>query len=116
MGVNAYQPIGNTSYRTHNDASPSGRFAHGLGEVDLYLWDSYPQGFDCANPASWPEVNSVNLDTAHQVLKSCNIWQAARAHHSGPRPLFLMSCGVQGSSSPVPLIRGVAYVLEALLF
>lgn len=53
--------------RTHNDASPSGRFAQGLGEVDLYMWDSYPQGFDCADPTSWPEINTAGLDSAHKV-------------------------------------------------
>lgn len=57
------------AFRTHNDKAPAGLYAHGPGEVDLYLWDSYPQGFDCANPASWREINSVKLDNAHQV---CN--------------------------------------------
>lgn len=53
--------------RTHNDAFHSGTFASGIGAVDLYMWDNYPQGFACSNPTSWPEVNSVNEDTEHQV-------------------------------------------------
>ncbi|KAI0821239.1 glycoside hydrolase family 35 protein [Irpex lacteus] len=59
---------------THNDQSPSGRYAHGLGEVDLYLWDSYPQGFDCANPASWPEQSSASLVQAHQSIIPDVMW------------------------------------------
>lgn len=31
------------------------------------MWDSYTQGFDCANPASWSEIDSGNLDTAHKA-------------------------------------------------
>ncbi|EKM53444.1 glycoside hydrolase family 35 protein [Phanerochaete carnosa HHB-10118-sp] len=59
---------------THNDASPSGRYAHGLGEVDLYMWDSYPQGFDCANPTLWREINSGDLDTAHKAINPDIFW------------------------------------------
>lgn len=55
------------SNSTHNDAQPRGRFAHGLGEVDLYLWDSYPQGFNCRSPGTWPEVSTTSLEAAHQV-------------------------------------------------
>ncbi|KAI0688987.1 glycoside hydrolase family 35 protein [Cytidiella melzeri] len=59
---------------SHNDASPSGQYAHGLGQVDLYLWDSYPQGFDCANPSSWPEQNSASLAIAHQAIIPDVMW------------------------------------------
>ena len=40
-----------------NDASPGGRFAPGTGEgaVDIYGFDGYPLGFDCANPSTWPD-------------------------------------------------------------
>ncbi|KAF7585722.1 hypothetical protein BBP40_010239 [Aspergillus hancockii] len=40
-----------------NDASASGHNAPGTGtgEVDIYGHDSYPLGFDCANPTVWPE-------------------------------------------------------------
>ncbi|QMW42944.1 hypothetical protein AFCA_007162 [Aspergillus flavus] len=40
-----------------NDASPSGHNApgSGTGAVDIYGHDSYPLGFDCANPSVWPE-------------------------------------------------------------
>ncbi|KAL2002782.1 hypothetical protein VTN02DRAFT_5941 [Thermoascus thermophilus] len=43
----------------NNDASPGGRDAPGtgVGEVDIYGHDSYPLGFDCANPTVWPEGN-----------------------------------------------------------
>ena len=39
-----------------NDARPAGNNAPatGVGEVDIYGHDSYPLGFDCANPSSWP--------------------------------------------------------------
>jgi len=40
----------------NNDASPKGIFApgNGTGSVDIYGHDSYPLGFDCANPYTWP--------------------------------------------------------------
>lgn len=39
-----------------NDAAPLGLFAPGTGpgEVQIYGHDSYPLGFDCANPYLWP--------------------------------------------------------------
>ncbi|KAK1992270.1 family 35 glycosyl hydrolase [Colletotrichum falcatum] len=39
-----------------NDASPQGNNAPGtgLGAVDIYGHDSYPLGFDCSNPNTWP--------------------------------------------------------------
>ncbi|KEQ73527.1 putative beta-galactosidase [Aureobasidium namibiae CBS 147.97] len=39
-----------------NDAYPHGYFAPGTGPgaVDIYGHDSYPLGFDCANPTTWP--------------------------------------------------------------
>ncbi|KAJ5147104.1 hypothetical protein N7526_000456 [Penicillium atrosanguineum] len=39
-----------------NDASPSGHNVPGSGKgaVDIYGHDSYPLGFDCANPSTWP--------------------------------------------------------------
>ncbi|KAJ5578415.1 CAZyme family GH35 [Penicillium hispanicum] len=39
-----------------NDASPDGHNVpgSGAGAVDIYGHDSYPLGFDCANPATWP--------------------------------------------------------------
>lgn len=40
-----------------NDAAPHGYFApgNGTGAVDIYGHDSYPLGFDCANPTTWPQ-------------------------------------------------------------
>ena len=51
---------------THNDASPKGSFASGLGMVDLYEWDSYPNGFDCSNPSQWSNLDST-LNDKHLV-------------------------------------------------
>ena len=65
-------------HSTHNDAFHSGTFAKGLGAVDLYMWDQYPQGFACSNPTSWPEVNSVNQDTEHQVCAVDHLWYCSR--------------------------------------
>ncbi|KAF8323218.1 glycoside hydrolase family 35 protein [Clavulina sp. PMI_390] len=51
----------------HNDASPNGDFAFpGPGQVDMYGFDGYPQGFDCSNPTVWSEVDS-GYDTDHQM-------------------------------------------------
>ncbi|KAL1961973.1 hypothetical protein VTN77DRAFT_708 [Rasamsonia byssochlamydoides] len=39
----------------NNDASPEGHDAPGSpAPVNIYGHDSYPLGFDCANPSSWP--------------------------------------------------------------
>ena len=40
-----------------NDAYAAGYFAPGTGNgsVDIYGHDSYPLGFDCANPYVWPD-------------------------------------------------------------
>ncbi|PGH09913.1 hypothetical protein AJ80_07625 [Polytolypa hystricis UAMH7299] len=42
-----------------NDVYPSGHNAPGTGkgELDIYGHDSYPLGFDCANPSVWPPGN-----------------------------------------------------------
>ena len=39
-----------------NDAGAEGHDAPGtgVGEVDIYGHDSYPLGFDCASPYTWP--------------------------------------------------------------
>lgn len=41
----------------NNDARPQGYEAPGTGNgsVDIYGHDSYPLGFDCANPYTWPD-------------------------------------------------------------
>ncbi|KAJ5613996.1 hypothetical protein N7528_007650 [Penicillium herquei] len=40
----------------NNDAGAEGHNAPGtgIGQVDIYGHDSYPLGFDCANPYTWP--------------------------------------------------------------
>ena len=45
-----------------NDAGAYGYFAPGTGEgaVDIYGYDGYPLGFDCANPTTWPDGNLPN--------------------------------------------------------
>ncbi|PYH85697.1 beta-galactosidase extracellular [Aspergillus uvarum CBS 121591] len=51
-----------------NDASASGHNAPGTGEgsVNIYGHDSYPLGFDCANPSTWPAGNlPTNFRTLH---------------------------------------------------
>ncbi|KAK4909035.1 hypothetical protein LTR49_022134 [Elasticomyces elasticus] len=38
-----------------NDANPAGNFAPGKpSAVDIYGFDGYPLGFDCAHPYTWP--------------------------------------------------------------
>ncbi|OZJ02289.1 hypothetical protein BZG36_04824, partial [Bifiguratus adelaidae] len=39
---------------TFNDVNQGGRYATGTGSVDIYGSDSYPLGFNCANPTRWP--------------------------------------------------------------
>ncbi|KAK5149882.1 hypothetical protein LTS14_010597 [Recurvomyces mirabilis] len=40
----------------NNDASPQGNFAPSKpAAVDIYGYDGYPLGFDCANPYTWPD-------------------------------------------------------------
>jgi beta-galactosidase len=50
-----------------NDAYPGGHNVpgSGLGAVDIYGHDSYPLGFDCANPNTWP---SGDLPTDYYTL------------------------------------------------
>ena len=54
-----------------NDAAPYGYFAPGngtesAGNVDIYGHDSYPLGFDCANPTKWPQgLLPTNFRTLH---------------------------------------------------
>ena len=38
---------------TFNESGRSKQFVDGLGSVDVYGFDSYPQRFDCANPDVW---------------------------------------------------------------
>ncbi|GJE91462.1 glycoside hydrolase family 35 protein [Phanerochaete sordida] len=62
---------------THNDAAPVGRYAHGEGAPDWYMWDGYPQRFDCSNPEWWWEVNSEKLDAAHKAIIPDVMWATA---------------------------------------
>ncbi|KAK7561742.1 putative beta-galactosidase [Phyllosticta paracitricarpa] len=49
-----------------NDARPAGYFTPGTpGGVDIYGYDGYPLGFDCANPYTWPDGN---LPTDRNIL------------------------------------------------
>lgn len=40
----------------NNDVAPAGNYAPGTGKgaMDIYGYDNYPLGFNCANPTSWP--------------------------------------------------------------
>ncbi|KAJ5682629.1 Glycoside hydrolase family 35 [Penicillium macrosclerotiorum] len=52
-----------------NDAGAEGHNAPGTGTgaVDIYGHDSYPLGFDCANPATWPSgYLPTNFRTLHE--------------------------------------------------
>ncbi|KAJ9380822.1 CAZyme family GH35 [Paecilomyces variotii] len=52
----------------NNDASPDGHDVpgQGVGEVNIYGHDSYPLGFDCAHPTTWPEGDlPTNFRTLH---------------------------------------------------
>lgn len=60
---------------THNDAGTNGRFASGLGEVDWYMWDNYPNNFLCSMPDIWNEVQST-LDQAHMSIDPLEPWAA----------------------------------------
>jgi beta-galactosidase GanA len=40
----------------HNDANLRGTWASGPGAVNLYAFDSYPQGFNCSDPQKWASV------------------------------------------------------------
>ncbi|KAF2723861.1 glycoside hydrolase family 35 protein [Polychaeton citri CBS 116435] len=51
-----------------NDASPKGYFAPGWpSAVNIYGHDSYPLGFDCANPYTWPDGSlPLNFGDLHE--------------------------------------------------
>ncbi|KAI8064245.1 putative beta-galactosidase [Gongronella butleri] len=53
---------------TFNDAWTNSKFAKGTGAVDIYGWDSYPQGFDCSNPSVWPYNTSRSWRSYHEGL------------------------------------------------
>lgn len=60
----------------NNDAWAGGHLAPGsvingstLGDVDIYGFDSYPLGFDCANPQTWPNTSlPQTYYTDHQAV------------------------------------------------
>ncbi|KAJ6787324.1 hypothetical protein PWT90_09298 [Aphanocladium album] len=55
----------------NNDSGPGGTGAPGTGEgsVDIYGFDSYPLGFDCAHPDVWPAGNlPTTLRETHMRL------------------------------------------------
>ncbi|TFK51150.1 hypothetical protein OE88DRAFT_1630669 [Heliocybe sulcata] len=61
---------------THNEAGRTGGVyapGSGLGEVDLYTWDNYPNGFDCSNPTRWNELDT-QLDADHQMIDPDLLW------------------------------------------
>ncbi|CAG7854539.1 Probable beta-galactosidase A; AltName: Full=Lactase A; Flags: Precursor [Serendipita indica DSM 11827] len=47
---------------THNDAGMNGYFVDGKGSPDIYGFDDYPQGFDCANPLVWKNLTKAYHD------------------------------------------------------
>ncbi|KAI9497041.1 beta galactosidase [Zychaea mexicana] len=48
--------------------SPNGNWITGPGSVDIYGWDSYPLGFDCANPTVWQNNRSTHWRDMHELL------------------------------------------------
>ncbi|KAK7691719.1 hypothetical protein QCA50_005119 [Cerrena zonata] len=62
---------------TSNDPFHTGAYATGPGAVDLYTFDSYPQGFDCSNPTAWPEVNTTDQTSDHQRFNPDELWAAS---------------------------------------
>ena len=56
-GEQMYRDTGIVVPFVSNDAAAKGYFAPGTGQgaVDIYGHDSYPLGFDCASPATWPD-------------------------------------------------------------
>ncbi|KAF8601278.1 glycoside hydrolase family 35 protein [Ceratobasidium sp. AG-I] len=52
---------------TQNDYMPNGAFSFGPAKVDLYGWDSYPNGFDCRIRSAWKEANP-NIDSYHEKI------------------------------------------------
>ncbi|RDW80818.1 putative beta-galactosidase [Coleophoma crateriformis] len=59
----------------NNDAFAQGLFAPGdivngstIGDVDIYGHDSYPLGFDCAHPTTWPITNlPLTFHATHEI-------------------------------------------------
>lgn len=51
-----------------NDARPEGhnRPGTGVGQVDVYGYDTYPMGFDCSQPSVWPNTLGYDLWETHQ--------------------------------------------------
>ncbi|TDL23066.1 putative beta-galactosidase [Rickenella mellea] len=74
---NTYRANGLTKIPiTHNDPRISGRFVSGLGAVDLYTWDEYPNGFDCSNPTVWDQVDTT-LIAKHKKIDPDVMWASA---------------------------------------
>ncbi|KAI7856110.1 glycoside hydrolase superfamily [Circinella umbellata] len=48
--------------------APNGNWVSGPGSVDIYGWDSYPLGFDCANPTVWGTNRSIHWREANERL------------------------------------------------
>ncbi|PLW22907.1 hypothetical protein PCASD_12028 [Puccinia coronata f. sp. avenae] len=54
---------------TVNDAGMDKNYATGLGAVDIYGFDSYPQSFDCSKPTNWKPV----VETYRSYQDSLNL-------------------------------------------
>ncbi|KAI0684047.1 glycoside hydrolase superfamily [Cytidiella melzeri] len=52
---------------TYNDPGEGANFINGTGAVDIYGLDSYPQNFDCSNPAVWSSV-TTNYHDYHESV------------------------------------------------
>jgi beta-galactosidase GanA len=67
----------------HNSCcGDQGRWANGVGAVDINGYDEYPQGFNCTQPSSWASLPERSLARAQKVI--------------GDKPLLLLE--YQGGS------------------
>ncbi|KAF8572638.1 glycoside hydrolase family 35 protein, partial [Ramaria rubella] len=67
----AYRSGGIVVPLTCNDPGERSGFVTGVGAVDIYGMDAYPQQYDCGNPEKW---NPVTLNY-HQYHESLNPWE-----------------------------------------
>jgi hypothetical protein len=53
---------------TFNNISQIKSYYTGEGSIDLYGQDSYPLGFNCGNPSSWPSSVQTNYRSYYNSL------------------------------------------------
>ncbi len=86
----------------NNVLAPTGLFAPGdivngtiEGDVNIYGHDSYPLGFDCANPYTWPSgdlptsFHSTHAKQSPSTFYSLDEFQVSR---TGMHANFIICC------------------------